>query len=112
METAKYLHRLGMFLTALLIIYMCSHRPSEAEFYSWLLDKYHIECHDSITCTKVDEGHSYTTMIETGSNIKNGYLLFNTIGKIYEDEHGTRTTVKAMGMFGKYFTIIVDEQEK
>ncbi|MBW3113078.1 MULTISPECIES: hypothetical protein [Bacillaceae] len=106
----KELTRMGMIFSFMLIVYMSTHRPSEAQFYSWLLKEYNIECHESITCTKKSEGNSYTTLIETGSNIKNGYLLFNTIGKIYEDENGSRITVKAMGMFGKYFTIIIDEQ--
>ncbi|UXH44864.1 hypothetical protein [Rossellomorea vietnamensis] len=106
----KGLIRIGMIFSILLLFYMSTHRPNEEQFYSWLLNEYDIECHASITCTKKMEGNSYTTLIETGSNIKNGYLLFNTIGKIYEDENGSRTTVKAIGIFGKYFTIMIDEQ--
>ncbi|WP_171050753.1 hypothetical protein [Bacillus sp. BHET2] len=108
----KGLRKIGMWGSIILIFYMSSHRPNEDQFYSWLMDEYHIECHETITCTREMDGHSYKTLIETGSNIKNGYLLFNTIGKIYEDETGTRTTVKAIGMFGKFFTIIVDEQDR
>ncbi|KPL59935.1 hypothetical protein [Rossellomorea vietnamensis] len=106
----KGLTRIGIVFSILLFFYMSTHRPNEEQFYSWLLTEYDIECHTSITCTKKVEGNSYTTLIETGSNIKNGYLLFNTIGKIFEDENGSRTTVKAIGVFGKYFTIIMDEQ--
>jgi hypothetical protein len=106
----KGLTRIGIVFLIILFVYMNAHRPNEEQFYTWLLNEYDIECHESITCTKRLEGDSYTTLIETGSNIKKGYLLFNTIGKIYEDETGSRTTVKAMGMFGKYFTIIIDEQ--
>ncbi|MGG4168264.1 hypothetical protein ABEW00_12510 [Rossellomorea vietnamensis] len=106
----KGLTRIGIVFSILLFFYMSTHRPNEEQFYSWLLTEYDIECHTSITCTKKVEGNSYTTLIETGSNIKNGYLLFNTIGKIFEDKNGSRTTVKAIGVFGKYFTIIMDEQ--
>ncbi|MBN8193054.1 hypothetical protein JI667_12955 [Bacillus sp. NTK074B] len=106
----KELTRIGMAFSFILFVYMSTHRPSEAQFYSWLLNEYNIECHESITCTKMTDDNSYTTLIETGSNIKKGYLLFNTIGKIYEDENGSRIIVKAIGMFGRYFTIIIDEQ--
>lgn len=106
------LKRIGMFTLVLMVFYMSTHRPNEEQFYSWLLDEYNIECHESITCTKKLEGNSYSTLIETGSNVKNGYLLFNTIGKIYEDENGSRTTIKALGVFGKYFTIMKDEQNR
>ncbi|MFI8687358.1 hypothetical protein [Rossellomorea sp. NPDC077527] len=106
----KGLTKIGMLFSIILFVYMNTHRPNEEQFYTWLLNEYDIECHESITCTKKSQGNSYTTLIETGSNIKNGYLFFNTIGKIYEDEDGSQITVKAMGMFGKYFTIIIDEK--
>ena len=107
----KGLTRLGIFFSIIMIFYMSTHRPNEEQFYSWLLNEYHIDCHESITCTKKLKGDSYVTLIETGSNTKNGYLLFNTIGKIYEDKNGSRITIKAMGIFGKYFTIMIDDQE-
>ncbi|PFA70703.1 hypothetical protein CN378_00070 [Bacillus sp. AFS015802] len=106
----KGLTKMGIVFSVIMVFYMTTHRPNEEQFYSWLLNEHHIECHKSITCTKTLDGNSYTTLIETGSNIKNEYLLFNTIGKIYEDEDGSRITVKAMGVFGKYITIMIEEQ--
>ncbi|WP_044336765.1 hypothetical protein [Rossellomorea aquimaris] len=112
MMVRSALSRMGIFTLILMFFYMSTHRPNEEQFYIWLLDEYNIECNKSITCSKKIEGNTYSTLIETGSNIKNGYLLFNTIGKIYEDENGSRTTIKALGILGKYFTIMKDEQDR
>ncbi|NMH70258.1 hypothetical protein HF072_15875 [Bacillus sp. RO3] len=96
----------------ILFIYMSTHRPSEDQFYSWLLNEYKIDCQGSMTCTKKLGNDSSSILIETGSNIKNGYLLFNTVGKIYEDQNGSRTTIKAMGVLGNYFTIMKEDRDK
>ena len=109
-QMKKSLKVFSIILVLPLVFYMCTHRPSEEQFYLWLQDTYHIECKGNLTCKKELNDHSFSSVIETGSNIKDEYLLFNTIGKIYEDENGTRTTIKAIGVLGKYFTIIKDEK--
>jgi hypothetical protein len=91
-----------------LAFYMVSHRPTEEQFYIWLQEKYQIDCKEKVSCTKKIDEDSVRTLIETGSNIKSEYLLFNTIGKIYEDKNGDKTVIKAIGICGKYFTIIND----
>jgi hypothetical protein len=93
----------------LLAYYMTTHRPSEEQFYTWLEEEYQIDCKEKVSCTKKADENSVYTLIETGSTIKKEYLLFNTVGKIYEDQNGDRTTIKAIGVFGSYFTIINDE---
>ncbi|MGR3764607.1 hypothetical protein [Rossellomorea sp. NS-SX7] len=92
-----------------LAYYMTTHRPSEEQFYTWLEEEYQIDCKEKISCTKKENGNSVYTLIETGSNVKSEYLLFNTVGKIFEDQNGDRTTIKAIGVFGSYYTIINDE---
>ncbi|WP_175991396.1 hypothetical protein [Bacillus sp. Marseille-Q1617] len=89
--------------------YMTTHRPSEEQFYTWLEEKYQIDCKEKVTCTRKADENSVYTLIETGSNIKSEYLIFNTVGKIYEDQHGDRTTIKAIGVFDHFYTIIKDE---
>ncbi|NQD66748.1 hypothetical protein HP456_12540 [Bacillus haikouensis] len=91
-----------------LAIYMVTHRPSEEQFYTWIQEKYKIDCKEKLSCTKKADEKSVHTLIETGSNIKNEYLLFNTIGKVYEDKNGDKTVIKAIGVCGKYFAIIND----
>lgn len=99
-----------IFLISLLLLawYMTTHRPSEEQFYAWLEEEYQIDCKEKVSCTRKAEENSVYTLIETGSTIKKGYLLFNTVGKVYEDQNGDRFTIKAIGVFGDYFTIIDD----
>jgi hypothetical protein len=50
-----------------------------------------------------------STLIETGSTIKKGYLIFNTVGKTYEDQSGKQLKLKVIGLFGHYYTISKEE---
>ncbi|XXM71625.1 hypothetical protein ACQ0QQ_18390 [Lysinibacillus sphaericus] len=99
-----------IFFISLLLLawYMTAHRPSEEQFYTWLQEKYQIDCKEKVSCTRMADENSVYTLIETGSTIKKGYLLFNTVGKVYEDQNGDRFTIKAIGVFGDYFTIVDD----
>jgi hypothetical protein len=105
----KAIFKLLFIFLFFLACYMTTHRPSEEQFYTWLEEEYQIDCKEKVSCTKKADENSVYTLIETGSNIKREYLLFNTVGKIYEDQNGDRTTIKAIGVFGSYFTIINDE---
>ncbi len=96
-------------LFTILCIVMIIQRPNEEQFYIWLDKKHQISCENHLTCVKKQERESLTTMIETGSYIKNGYLIFNTIGKTFEDQNGKEIKIKAIGAFGHYFTIVNDE---
>jgi hypothetical protein len=91
-----------------LAMYMATHRPSEEQFYMWLEEEYQINCKEKVSCTKKTDGDSVHTLIETGSTIKKGYLLFNTVGKSYEDQNGGEFMIKAIGVLGHYY-IIIDE---
>jgi hypothetical protein len=105
----KAIFKLLFIFLLFLAFYMTTHRPSEEQFYTWLEEEYQIDCKEKVSCTKKADENSVYTLIETGSTIKKEYLLFNTVGKIYEDQNGDRTTIKAIGVFGSYFTIINDE---
>ncbi|MCP3738994.1 hypothetical protein NLX69_04870 [Rossellomorea sp. BNER] len=82
---------------------MCLHRPTEEEFYQWFQDQYHISC-SNITCTFQGNQNPYT-LIETGSTIKEEYLIFNTIGKTFEGEDGSQKCLKVIGVLGTFMTI-------
>ncbi|MEG9298930.1 hypothetical protein V6B33_20960 [Mangrovibacillus sp. Mu-81] len=106
----KMILQLVVVSVTFLCFYMITHRPTEEKFYTWMQEKYQIDCREKVSCTKKAGEDSVLTLIETGSNIKNEYLLFNTIGKIYEDKNGHRTVIKAIGICGRYFAIINDGQ--
>ncbi|MCA1053957.1 hypothetical protein LCM10_03075 [Rossellomorea aquimaris] len=97
-----------LFSIVLVTYYMTTHRPSEEQFYTWLDEEYKIDCTEGVSCIRKKDEDSAEILIETGSNIKKEYLLFNTVGKIFEDQNGDRTTIKAIGVLGKYFTIVED----
>ncbi|WP_205168316.1 hypothetical protein [Bacillus pakistanensis] len=85
---------------------MSLHRPTEDKFYQWFQDQYRVSC-TNLTCTFQDNQNPYT-LIETGSSIKEEYLIFNTIGKTFEGEDGRQTNIKVIGILGTFFTITED----
>jgi hypothetical protein len=106
----KTIKRIGFLLFILLLVYMTTQRPTEDQFYTWLKEQHHISCNGTVTCTmELNENHDVSTLIETGSTIKKGYLIFNTVGKTYEDQSGKQLKLKAIGLFGHYYTISKEE---
>ncbi|WP_421378739.1 hypothetical protein ACOJQI_13640 [Bacillus salacetis] len=102
----KLLNRLLAVVVCLLLIYSTAHRPNEEDFNRWLENKYDISC-ASISCTKEDEETGKVrTLIVTGSRTKEGYLFFNTVARVFEGKEGKQTTIKAIGFFGHYYTIV------
>ena len=102
----KLLNQLLAVVVCLFLIYSTIHRPDEEDFNRWLKGKYDISC-GSISCTmKVDDSGKSRTLILTGSRTKEGYLFFNTVTKTFEGKEGNRTTIKAFGFLGNYYTIV------